>query len=114
MSCRSSRIPALIVTCLLATSCIAWAPVSVGPEALLRQPDPPERIRVTRADGERLVLEAPVLRAGALVATAAPGAVLVSDVRSIEVQRVSVLRTVGVVAPGALLLVIIGKQACRC
>ena len=111
---RTPFLSALVLTCLLSTGCIAWSPVTVGPEVLLERPEPPQRIRVTRSDGVKLVLEAPVMRAGALVATAAPGAVLATDVEVIEVEKVSVTRTVGVLTPAFLLIALIGKQACRC
>jgi len=78
------------------------------------QPEPPERVRVITNEGAELILEAPVIRAGALVATAAPGAVLIRDVTSLEVEKVSVARTIGLALPGVIILAIVGKEACRC
>ncbi len=76
--------------------------------------EPPERVRVTHEDGTQLVLERPELRAGAIVATAAPGAMLVDDVRLLEVRGVSVVRTIAFVLPGAIVLAVVGKESCRC
>lgn len=114
MSRRHRTFAFLTLLCLNATACIAWSPVTVTPQVLLQQPEPPERIRVTHQDGMQLVLLRPTIRAGALVATAAPGAMLVSDVQLLEVEKVSVLRTIGVLTPSILLVAVIGKAACRC
>jgi hypothetical protein len=93
--------------------CRTWQPAQAPPETLLLR-DPPERVRVTRADGVQLVLERPELRAGAIVATAAPGAVMMQDVRVLEVRSVSVGRTAAFLLPGAILIAVIGKLSCRC
>lgn len=105
---------ALLLTLVLPLAgCQTWQAVDVSPEILLAT-TPPERVRVTRTDGEMLILEAPELRAGAIVATAAPGAVLLEDVRVLETRRVHVLRSIAFVLPGAVLLAIVGKESCRC
>lgn len=82
-------------------------------EDLLLQPDPPERVRVVTNEGAELVLEAPVIRAGALVATAAPGAVLIENVTSLEVETVSIARSIGLAIPGVVILTIVGIRAAR-
>ena len=82
-------------------------------EALLQQPEPPERVRVITNEGAELILEAPVIRAGALVATAAPGAVLIRDVTSLEVEKLSIGRTIGLVMPGVIILTVVGIRAAR-
>lgn len=111
----SPRPPLLLLVLLLVplAGCRTWQPTSVSPEALFRT-DPPERVRVTRADGVQLVLERPEIRAGAIVATAAPGAVLIENVDVLEVRSVSVLRTAAFLLPGAIVVAVIGKEACRC
>jgi hypothetical protein len=92
-------IPVLIVS----SGCVGWSRVDVDPETLVTR-DAPERIRVTRSDGEQLTLESPEVRAGALVATAAPGAVLIEEVASVEVERISLWRSIGIAVPAALIV----------
>lgn len=102
------------LVCLLGLAgCRTWQPVEADPVALVAE-DRPERVRVTRQDGVQLVLEAPEIRAGAMVATTAPGAVLLDDIRRLEVQAVSITRTVAFLLPGAILVAVIGKEVCRC
>lgn len=111
-----SRRRLLLVFALLLplSGCLTWSPAGMSAEALILQPEPPERVRVTTRAGDQLVLESPVIRAGALVATAAPGAAMIEDVVVLEVEKVSVTRTLGLTLPGALILAIVGLQACRC
>ena len=109
------RFVALVVPFLALSlaGCQTWQPVQADPATLFTQ-DPPERVRVLRDDGVRLTLEGPELRAGAIVATEAPGAVLVEDVEVLEVERIHVWRTVGFVLPGAAFVALVAKLACRC
>jgi len=100
---RVRNLLVVIPVLTLSSGCVAWSRVDVDPETLVTR-EAPERIRVTRSDGEQLTLEAPEVRAGALVATAAPGAVLLEDVASVEVERISVWRTIGVSVPAALIV----------
>lgn len=110
---RRSLLVLLFVFLLPLAGCRTWQPVDVSAEALFAA-EPPPRVRVTRSDGELLTLEAPEIRAGAIVATAAPGAVLLDDVSVLEVRRTHVLRSIAFVLPGAILLAIVGKESCRC
>lgn len=109
---RAFRSTLLFLTLQLG-ACLTWSPVTATPESLFQQPEPPERVRVTGADGVPLVLERPVIRAGALVATAAPGAILIGDVETLEVEKVSVLRTIGLTLPGAVILALVGIKSKR-
>lgn len=111
----SRRWPLIFIAVLSVplAGCRTWQPAGMSPEALLAA-DPPPRVRVTRTDGEVLTLLAPEIRAGAMVATAAPGAVMLEDITLLEVRRTDVLRTVAFVLPGALLVALVGKGACRC
>lgn len=102
-----------LVSLLTLTGCRTWQTVDADPVALLVE-DRPERVRVTRQDGVQLVLEAPEIRADAMIATAAPGAVLLENIRRLEVQGVSITRTVAFLLPGAILVAVIGKRVCRC
>lgn len=110
---RSIRLLSILILLPLA-GCVTWTPAGMSAEALLQQPEPPERVRVVTSEGMELILEAPVIRAGALVSTAAPGAVLVSDVTTLEVEKVSIGRTIGLALPGVIILAVVGKRSCRC
>ncbi len=110
---RASYTVVLLAALLVQPGCQTWKPVTGSPEALF-QADPPQRVRITRNDGFRIVLEAPQIRAGAMVATASPGAILLEDIEQVEVRGVSVLRTVGFLIPGAVIVFLVGKRACRC
>lgn len=112
MSRRWPLLLLLILTLPLA-GCRTWQPAGMSPEALLAA-DPPPRVRVIRTDGEVLTLLVPEIRAGAMVATAAPGAVMLEDIERLEVRRTDTLRTVAFVLPGAILVALLGKAACRC
>lgn len=107
------RIPLVVLLVLQMGACVTWQTVETSPVALLQE-GPVDRVRITRPDGVQLTLLAPRVRAGALVATGAPGAVLLEDVMRLEVERTSVLRTVGLVLPAALVMAIVGKLSCRC
>ena len=93
--------------------CMTWQPAGAPPETVLAS-SPPERVRVTRTDGVQLTLERPELRAGAIVATAAPGAVLLENVAVFEVRKVDALRTTAFFLPGAILVALVAKASCRC
>lgn len=114
MRTRRFRLFALFALCLQLGACLTWSPVTTPPDQLLAGPDAPERIRVTRNDGSQITLEQPEVRAGALVATAAPGAVLLDDTRAVEVEKVSVGRTIALVLPGVIVVAAVAKIACRC
>lgn len=103
---RRRLIPSLVLSALLLTGCQSWSRVDMSPEAFLTE-ETPDRVRVTRADGEQLVLEAPVVRAGAIVATAAPGAVLIEEIQALEVRRTDLLRTTLFALPTALVVALI-------
>lgn len=104
----------VLAICLLPLAgCRTWQPAGMETEALFAM-EAPERVRVTREDGEQLILERPELRAGAIVATAAPGAVLIDEVELLEIRKVDVMRSIAFGLPGALILVLVGLESCRC
>ena len=109
---RRFRLLSLVLVLPLA-GCLVWTPAGMSAEALILQPEPPERVRVVTNEGDELILVAPVIRAGALVATGAPGAVLISDVTSLEVEKVSIARSIGLALPGALILTVVGIRSAR-
>jgi len=110
---RPVRMTATLLLVLHLAGCVTWQPVSTAPDRVVSE-EQPDRVRVTRMDGMELLLEAPAVRAGAIVATASPGAVLVGDVRSMEVERISVARSIALALPGVVILAVVGKAACRC
>ncbi|NNF27804.1 MAG: hypothetical protein HKN73_11335 [Gemmatimonadetes bacterium] len=112
MSRRWPLMLLLFLTLPLA-GCRTWQPAGMSPEALLAAEAPPQ-VRVTRTDGEMLTLVVPEIRAGAMVARGAPGAVMLEDIQLLEVRRTDALRTVGFVLPGAILIAVFAKVACRC
>ena len=93
--------------------CVTWQPVTT-PAAELMATEAPERIRITTSEGVTMTLLGPEIRAGALIGTLSPGAALIEDISVIEVEKVSVLRTIGLTAPAAALVALIAWQACRC
>lgn len=103
----------LLVLTLPLFGCRSWQPAGMSPEALLAV-DPPPQVRVTRTDGEILTLVAPEIRAGAMVATAAPGAVMLDDIQLLEVRRTDVWRSIAFGLPGAILIALVAKESCRC
>ena len=109
---RGFRLLSLVLVLPLA-GCLTWSPAGMNAEALLQQPEPPDRIRVVDNEGVAQILERPVIRAGAIVATAAPGAILIRDITSLEVETVSVARSIGLALPGVIILTVVGIRAAR-
>lgn len=100
----------LLVMTVSGVGCTAWHLEGVAPESLFTTR--PRAIRVTRPDGSRVVLEAPVLRSdtvSGLVADKREGqqqvSIPIADVQQIETPRFDVARTFGLFAGlGALVL----------
>ncbi|MDH3272080.1 MAG: hypothetical protein OEN56_12140 [Gemmatimonadota bacterium] len=113
MSFPRSRVLFPLMLVALLGGCATWQPVGTSAEAVF-QDDPPDQVRVTRTDGERLIIRGPQLRAGAIVGTASRGAVLLENIRVLEVRGTSVIRSIGLVLPGVVILAIVAKEACRC
>lgn len=115
MRSRHVRLSVLFLIVVQTSACVSWQAVSAPPEAYIRD-QTPDRVRVTRNDGMQLTLDGPEVRAGAIIATQSPGAVLLGDVRTVEVERIDVLRSVGIMLPAALLVAVAASIACgdRC
>lgn len=85
---------------LFGTACQAWHTQRAAPESVLvaRQP---AKLRVTRNDGSRVVIENPVLRGDTLSGTQAPRGgqqdvrIPLTDVRQVATRGFSPGRTVG-------------------
>ncbi len=90
---------ALLLAALHLSACTYWQPSTVAPRQLIEDSHPSE-IRVTREDGGQIVVRSPELRGDSVVTggrgTTALG-LLVSDIRGVEVRRISPGRTVGLV-----------------
>lgn len=111
---RSRALPlfALLVTLGLG-GCVTWQPVTTPPAELIAA-EAPERIRITTSEGVTMTLHEPEVRAGALVSTLSRAAALIEDIEVVEVERVSVLRTIALTAPAAIVVAVIAWQSCRC
>jgi hypothetical protein len=91
---RRSRLAAgVTIVWLGSTSCLTWQAASAPPAVVLER-DRPESVRVTLSDRNVLVLSRPSLANGALVSADGPSASL-ADIRTLEVRRFHVARTVG-------------------
>jgi hypothetical protein len=83
---------------VLSAACSTWRVQPVGPEQLIAERRPAE-VRLSRADGSRLVLYRPIVRNDSVVGQAArdSAGVPVSDVSAVAVRRGDALKTVGLV-----------------
>lgn len=107
------RTSAIVLSALLLSACVTWEPISVSP-AIYFESESPDRVRVTRTDGVELTLEDPAYRAGSIVATTSRGAVEVADIQTLEVEEVSLSRTLLWTVPAAVVLFGVAKVSCRC
>jgi len=97
----------LIVAFAGLTACASWKVVGPSPAEFLRT-QAPARVRVTRTDSSKVVVQAPTLRGDTLVGTAAAGlaqrdtarqvAVPLSSIQSLAVRRSSPELTLGLLA----------------
>ena len=99
MSTIRGRPIALLLLALQLAGCSSWQPSVAGPPRFAIQYEAPDQVRVTRLNGDRLVIRNPTMRGGSINGTAEGEAVNVptSDVRQLEVRRFSGGRTVGLV-----------------
>jgi len=96
--CRRCCAASLLLVSLANTGCQVWHTERVAPESVFIQRQPHFH-RVSRSDGSRVVLEAPVLRDDSLSALAAdrPVAVPLRDIQRVETLHFSGGRTIGLV-----------------
>lgn len=107
--------------------CASWKKQVASPEALLAQPKPPHKMRVTLADGSRLEIMDPAIRGDSLVGSIATtirhdrwdetkladGGVLLSDIRKLEVWKFNkggTLLLVTVLAVGATAIIVAATE----
>ena len=96
----TSRILASVVLGLQAAACMSWKTQPVSPDQVVARK--PDQVRVTLASGGRIVVVRPTIVGDSLIAAPAGSdstrsaerlAVALSDVRSVEVQRVNAGKT---------------------
>jgi len=79
--------------------CVYWQPATVPPQRLIED-EQPSQVRVTTLDGARLVFRSPEIRSDSLAGGGTRPtqlAVPISQIGSLEVQRFSAGRTVGLI-----------------
>lgn len=103
---RGHRGAAILTLVLVAHGCMTWKQGSGGSRETLAEN--PKKVRITLSDGRRVELNSPVLQGDSLVGSRSRVRVAVplDDVRSVEVRRVSVARTVLLTGAGVTALII--------
>ena len=90
------RVIAALLLVLL-TACHSWRPTTVSPQGWTPE-EQPSSVRATLTNGETVTIENPTVRNDSIVGvTDASVGVASRDVRSLEVRRFSVTKTVGLV-----------------
>ena len=81
---------------VLLTACQTWRPTPVSPQALIPV-EQPSSVRATLRSGARLTLENPTMRNDSIFGVTDAGVVGVAsqDLGLLEVQRLSILRSIG-------------------
>ena len=107
---RRSGIACLLLLVYL-PACTSWQ-VGTSTPAQFVQTEQPDRVRVTRADGTKMELRSPVVQGDSLVGTAGEDttshvSLLLSDVQSVAVQKVSAGKTTLAVAGGLVVVLVI-------
>ena len=89
------RVMAALLLVLL-TACHTWRPTGVSPETYIPA-EQPSKVRTTLRSGETVTLEGPTVRGDSIFGVTDGGVVAVAseDVGLLEVQRVSILRSIG-------------------
>jgi len=108
---------ALVLLGLHLNACSTWDPVAVSPRQFVEE-EQPAAIRITRADGNRLVVRYPLIENDSIHSVQACQALLtprepggcagwlpLADVSALEVERVNVLRTLALILVVPLALV---------
>ena len=80
------------------TGCYSWHSTTISPSQVIAEEEP-SNVRVTRTDGSQLTLADPFIRNRSIVSRLGQigASVLLSDVSSLEVERFSVGKTVGLI-----------------
>ena len=110
---RRRALPVVFLLLALLGACVTWQPVTTpAPDYVTSEV--PERARITTSDGTVMTIEGPVVRAGAIVGTLSPGAVLLGDIALFEVEQTAMFRSVLLVLPAVVLVAIVALASCRC
>ena len=88
-----------------ATECTSWRVQQVAPARVIEKQHP-EKVRVSRASGGKVVLDNPLVVGDSIVGR--QGAVAVADVTAVEVRKFDGLKTVGVIGG----VIVVGTLAC--
>src|SRR4051812_42597045 len=114
------RIALLTLLGLVAEGCTSWNTQSVAPDRVLAQR--PDQVRLTLRDGNRVVIVAPAIVGDSLIGSPAGAnpkhiaqrlAIPVSDIQSVEVQRISGGKTALLIAGvGVTALAVIAAANC--
>ena len=96
----------LLLSAPLLAGCQSWRTSSLGPQALLTE-ERPGTLRVTLADGGTLTFSEPMLVSDTIVGSSEAGTqrAAVAEVRTLEVRRTSLPRTLGLLVAHAAAVV---------
>jgi hypothetical protein len=104
------RVIAALLMVLL-TACQTWRPMRVRPPQTYIPAEQPSTVRATLRTGTTVTLETPTVRGDSIFGITDAGVVGVAseDVYLLEVRRLSILRSIGLVhlVAGALIVVVI-------
>lgn len=112
MSTRTPLARRLIAALLLVllAGCHSWRPTTVSPQTLISA-EQPSSVRVTLLNGETVTVESPTVRNDSIVGVMdASVGVASRDVRSLEVRRLSIGKTIGLgfgIAAGLLVALVV-------
>jgi hypothetical protein len=128
--CATRRFSSVVALTVFVTGCSTWEPVTVvSPTSGQNEPVvvaldngrqiQPDRIRVLPSDGPGVVLDAPRVEGDTLhgIADSRPESFALANLRVVEWRGVAVMRTLGLIAAGVLVLlgthIVTCGDACR-
>jgi len=91
----SAKRPIAVLLLALLAGCQSWHPTTVSARALVPE-ERPSSVRLTLTDGVIVTVKDPTLRNDSIVSAAADGeSVALADVQSLEVERFSPIKSIG-------------------
>lgn len=119
--CVIGRVALLAVLCLHAGACMSWQPQPVSPDQVVaRRPD---QVRLRLRDSTRVTVVGPMILGDSLIGAPAGAnpkyiaqrlAIPLSDIQSVEVQRVNAAKTGAVIAGVGLTALLVAAAASCC